>query len=100
MTFHYPRKPSVDVMLRVVGLPGETLEIRDGKVFVNGKQIDEPYVDQQFNQNKTTTEAVAIPSDSYYVLGDNRDKAFDSRNFGPIPKAAIYGKFLVRYWKH
>jgi len=80
---------------RVVGLPGETIEIRDGVVFINGQPLDEPYLRGNVHGNYPRT---LIPADHIFVLGDNRNNSSDSRYFGPVALDDIVGHALVRYW--
>lgn len=85
-----------DLIKRVIGLPGDTIEARDGKLFVNGKQLDEPYL-----QPGTITymeHPVTVEADHVWVMGDNRQKSRDSRFFGAIPKSSIIGHAFVRVW--
>lgn len=96
--FGHPEKPSIRILLRVVGLPGERAQLSDGVPLINGQQIPEPYVSEDHNRKKSSTDEIQIPADCYLMLGDNRDQAFDSRKMGPIPRKLIYGKFLLRYW--
>jgi signal peptidase I len=98
LLFGDPRKPSIRVLERVVGLPGERLQLREGALYIDGKLIPEPYVSQDHNSKKSSTAEIEVPSDSYFMLGDNRDEAFDSRRIGPIPRELIYAKYWIRYW--
>lgn len=79
---------------RVIGLPGETIEIRNGYVYINGKRIDEPYIKEKpvYNLKKK------IPGNSYFLLGDNRNESEDSSVWGPVKKKLIIGKVLLRYY--
>jgi signal peptidase I len=77
--------------------PGETLEIRQGKVFINGNALSEDYVAQEFNSAKISAPPMLIREKRYYVIGDNRDHSSDSRAWGTVAEDLIYGKFLVRY---
>ncbi len=86
---------SQPLIKRIVGLPGETIAIRDGRVFINGKPLDEPYLAQPTHGRLPPTR---IPAMHYFVLGDNRDASNDSRNFGPVPRESILGRALFRYW--
>jgi signal peptidase I len=85
-----------DLVKRVIGLPGETVEGRDGRVLVNGDALDEPYLPD----DATTADfgPVEIPDDSVWVMGDNRTNSEDSRFFGPIPTSTIVGRAFVRIW--
>lgn len=98
ITFYYPIEPSKSYLKRIVGLPGETVEIRDGKVLINGEQLDEPYVAPENNRAMPGRKEIRLPVDSYYVLGDNRDNSNDSRVWGPLQRKFIYGKFVRKYY--
>jgi signal peptidase I len=90
-----PRDPSVDLIKRVIGLPGETVEIVNGVVFVNGLMLEEPYITQPWHY---TGPPVTLGPEEYFVMGDNRDNSKDSRSVGPIPKELIIGKAMLTYW--
>ncbi len=94
-----PVECSVDIpdplIKRVIGLPGETLEIRDGQVFINGKVLDEPYVQQLTFGNVSPR---VISPDHVFVLGDNRGASNDSRSFGEVALSNIVGRAWFRYW--
>jgi signal peptidase I len=81
---------------RVIGLPGETVEIRGGQVFVNGEPLDEPLVDEETLPGRNGQ--VTVPPLHVYVLGDNRNHSNDSRSFGPIPIENIVGRAWLSYW--
>jgi signal peptidase I len=81
---------------RVVGLPGETVEIRDGKVYVNGQMLDEPFAIGETRPGRQSS--VVVPPLHVYVLGDNRNHSNDSRNFGPVPIENIIGRAWLSYW--
>jgi len=80
---------------RIVGLPGDTIEIHDGNVYINGEKYDEPYVSASTNGIMTAT---LIPDGQYFVMGDNRPISNDSRYFGTVPHQDIIGKVWIRYW--
>ena len=89
--------PSTDEFVkRVVGLPGETVEAHGGKVFVDGKELVEPYLPA--SGQVTDFAQVRIPPDQLFVMGDNRDNSADSRVFGPIKQSTIVGRVIVRVW--
>jgi len=94
IVFHYPAQPKLSYIKRVVGLPNDEIEIRQGKVFINGKIIDEPYVDQRLNVAMRSFAAVKVPSDAYFVMGDNRDNSSDSRIWGTLQRKFIYGRMI------
>lgn len=83
---------------RVIGLPGETVEIRDGHVYVDGKQLVEPEVSQPTYPLPGHPARVTVPPLSVFVMGDNRTHSNDSRMFGPVPIEDIVGKAWVSYW--
>lgn len=81
---------------RVVGLPGETVEIRDGHVYINGELLQESFTAEITQPGRSGT--VTVPPLHVYVLGDNRDRSNDSRSFGPIPIENIIGRAWLSYW--
>ena len=85
-----------DLVKRVIGLPGETVSGSGGHVFINGKQLKEPYLPK--GTYTSDFAPVKIPSNSYWVLGDNRTNSKDSRSFGFIKKSQIVGRVFVRIW--
>ncbi|MCG3775097.1 MAG: Signal peptidase IB [Nitrospira sp.] len=95
VVFRYPRDPSRDFIKRVVALPGETIEVRGGMVFVNGQKLDEPYELESPNYSSPPT---VVPPDQYYVLGDNRNNSSDSHVWGNVPLDHIIGKAWLTYW--
>jgi signal peptidase I len=95
VVFRYPRDPRRDFVKRVVGLPGERVEIRNGVVYINGSPLEEPYVTIR---SPGSTNPVRLGPEQYYVLGDNRRSSNDSRDWGPVPLDYIIGKVWVSYW--
>ncbi|OGO06007.1 MAG: signal peptidase I [Chloroflexi bacterium RBG_13_56_8] len=88
--------PSEDPLIkRVIGLPGETVEIRDGRVFIDGQPLDEPYLEQP---TWGSMPPHLVPEDHVFVLGDNRNSSNDSRFFGMVRFDNIIGKAWIRYW--
>jgi signal peptidase I len=81
---------------RVVGLPGETVEIRDGGVFINGEALDEPYISDETRPGRN--DHITVPPLHVYVLGDNRNHSNDSRSFGPVPIENVVGRAWISYW--
>jgi signal peptidase I len=80
---------------RVMGLPGETIAVVAGRLFINGRAIDEPYVKLPFTYSYP---ARTLGADEYFALGDNRDKSFDSHSWGPLARGYLIGRALGRYW--
>lgn len=99
VVFWYPNDPNKSYVKRVIGLPGETIEIRKGKVLINGAELNESYLNTEYNQSLPDYEAKKIDAHRYFVLGDNRDNSSDSRIWGLVPEKYIYGKAFFRYWK-
>ena len=97
IVFWYPLDRSKSFIKRVVGLPGETIEIRDGHVYINGQELADQYVPAGYLDGSTYTPH-RIPADDYFVMGDHRDSSNDSRVFGPVPRPFIYGKAVFAYW--
>lgn len=93
--FKNPQNTKVYFIKRVIGLPGETIEIKQGKVFIDDELIKEDYIENFSTQSK---EAIILAEDEYFVMGDNRSNSFDSRSIGPINTKHIIGKVWVRGW--
>jgi signal peptidase I len=113
IVFKYPEEPDRDFIKRVIGLPGETVELREKKVYVNGTPLVEPYVHflappsapSEFHEVtsfdvRERYGPVTVPPDHYFVMGDNRDNSQDSRYWGFLPRELIKGKSLVIYWSY
>ena len=111
VVFRFPHDPARDFIKRVVGLPGETITIRDRTVFVNDTPLDEPYVfhsddriwpdDPSIPEEKRRRDQLPVtrvPEGAYFVMGDNRDDSSDSRDWGPVPEANLVGRALLVYW--
>ena len=99
VVFWYPNDPDKSYVKRVIGLPGETVEIRNGRVFVDDKELNEDYLDKEYNQTLPSTPRKKVEEHHYFVMGDNRDNSSDSRYWGLVPEKYIYGKAFFRYWK-
>ena len=95
IVFNYPLDPRKDFVKRVVGLPGETVEVRDGIVLVDGEALPEPYL-----QRKDSSDAppLTLGEKEYYVIGDNRRNSNDSRSWGAVPEDNIVGRVWLVYW--
>ena len=96
IVFRAPLPGNPDFIKRVIGLPGDTLEVKRGVVYVNGKALDEPYRQDPPNPLEMRP-AVRIPAGEYFMMGDNRENSFDSRYWGFVPRANIIGTPLVIY---
>jgi signal peptidase I len=97
--FLYPKDKSKSYIKRIIGLPGETVEIRVGQVYINGQILDEPYIDESYNQAKQSFAPRPVAENTYFVAGDNRDNSSDSRYWGTVPRELIKGKYYMTYSK-
>ncbi|MBI1747608.1 MAG: signal peptidase I [Acidobacteria bacterium] len=97
VVFFYPRDTSKSFIKRVIGLPGDFLEIKSGTVFVNGKKLAEPYLDAKCMDFESMP-PVKIREGAYFVMGDHRNQSNDSRHWGMVAREYIYGKAMFRYW--
>jgi len=97
VVFRYPRNPQISYIKRVIALPGDQVAIEHGQVIVNGKPVEEPYVPEEFRDTRSF-EAQVVPEGQYFVLGDHRSIASDSRDFGTVKRELIYGKAQFIYW--
>lgn len=105
IVFEYPEDPSKDFIKRVVGLPGDVVEGKEKKVFVNGKPFENPHeihkekeIFPKAQNPRDTFGPVTVPPDSYFMMGDNRDRSYDSRFWGFVKSPKIKGKALIKYW--
>ena len=112
VVFKYPEDPERDFIKRVIGLPGDTVQLRNKKVFINDKPLDEPYVHFLFPADDGVSGApdvddldvrrhygpVTVPADHYFMMGDNRDNSQDSRYWGFMPREYVKGKALFVYF--
>ncbi|HKZ34635.1 MAG TPA: signal peptidase I [Patescibacteria group bacterium] len=102
IVFQAPNTTDRDYIKRITGLPGESVLLRDGDVYINGQILQESYTNEQHTTNgeeflKDDTPYL-IPDGYYFALGDNREHSSDSRSFGPVQKEKIVGKVWLRYW--
>ena len=113
VVFKYPVEPDRDFIKRVIGLPGETIELRAKKVYVGGVPLDEPYVHfleapsaaSEFHEStsfdvREKYGPVTVPPNQYFVMGDNRDNSQDSRYWGFLRRDYVKGKALIIYWSY
>ena len=107
LVFKYPEEPERDFIKRVIALPGETIELRNKQVFINDKQLDEPYVHYLMPPGeegtpdidvRVTYGPVTVPAGHYFMMGDNRDNSQDSRYWGFLPRDYVKGKALFVYF--
>ena len=110
IVFKFPNEPERDFIKRVIGLPGETVELRDKKMYINGQPLDEPYV-HYIEATHAASEVtsfdlrerygpVTVPPDEFFVMGDNRDNSQDSRYWGTLKRSYIKGKAVLIYWSY
>src|SRR5665213_1591171 len=97
VVFHYPLDPSQSYIKRVIGVPGDEVEIEEGTVYVNGGRIEEPYVPEDYRDHISVPKE-RIPDSRYFVLGDHRNSSSDSRMWGYVSRPEIYGKAVFVYW--
>ncbi len=111
VVFRYPSDLSVNYVKRVIGLPGDTIEIRDKIVYIDGRPLDEPYVihldplvipDKPLLSMKVRDQfgPVVIPDGQYFMMGDNRDRSSDSRYWGTVSRGLIKGRAFMVYWSY
>jgi signal peptidase I len=111
LVFKYPEEPDRDFIKRVIGLPGEKIELKHKKIYINDQPLEEPYVhfltppssDYQEVTSYDLREQfgpVTVPADKYFVMGDNRDNSQDSRYWGFLPRDYVKGKALIIYWSY
>jgi signal peptidase I len=113
IVFKYPEDPERDFIKRTIGLPGETVELRNKKVYINGKPLDEPYVHFLFPEDSESGISdssgfdvrrnygpVTVPAGHYFMMGDNRDNSQDSRYWGFMPRDYVKGKALFVYFSY
>ncbi len=99
VVFKFPNEPEIDYIKRIVGLPGDTIELRDGYLYVNGTLVNEPYVNPAYRHGEAYG-PVRVADDSYFAMGDHRDRSADSRVWGLVPKALVKGRALLIWWSY
>jgi signal peptidase I len=105
IVFRYPEDPRKDYIKRIIGVPGDVVEGKDKRVYVNGKLYanpheihKEPEMIPREQHPRDNFGPVTVPADSYFVMGDNRDRSHDSRFWGFVPRYQIRGKAFIKYW--
>ncbi len=102
IVFIYPENPKKDFIKRLVGLPGEVVEIKNGTIYINDKPVLEGSFNQRYYYNRGDLGAlgqkITVPKDSFFVLGDNSESSADSRYWGFVPKKNLLGQAMVIYW--
>jgi len=105
VVFRYPEQPHQDFVKRVIGLPGETVLIRDKQVFIDGRELSEPYAlftdttqSPHDPRHRDHFGPFSVPAGEYFTMGDNRDNSHDSRFWGTVPRAMIKGRAFMVYW--
>ncbi len=95
-----PDEPDQSLVKRIIGLPGEIIEIRSGDVYINDKLLKHPLpgADPETTRSPDDMKALLIPHGKFFVMGDNRRVSLDSRSFGLVPQKYIFGKAFFRYW--
>jgi len=105
IVFRYPKDRSIDYIKRVVGEPGDTIQLKNKKLYINGKRVDDPHahftstsVMPASMSPKDNFGPITVPEGKYFVMGDNRDNSSDSRFWGYVEEADVLGKAMIIYW--
>jgi signal peptidase I len=94
IVFHFPRNPQEEYIKRIIGVPGDVIEVMNGVVNINGQPLDENYLNVETNY----TGKWEVPADQLFVLGDNRNNSSDSHDWGMVPMDYVVGKAIIVYW--
>ena len=97
VVFWFPQDPTKSYIKRVIGVPGDTVEVDNGTVVVNGQRLNETYVIDEYRDRQSMA-PFKVGADEYFVLGDHRSSSNDSRSWGTVPRKFIYGKAVFVYW--
>ena len=103
VVFRAPEEPDKDFIKRVMGLPGDQIEVDNGVVLIDGVALDEPYANHSAaygGQHHDTDGVATVPESEYYMMGDNRDNSRDSRYWGTVPTSFVKGKAMLVYWSY
>lgn len=100
IVFPYQKDPSKKYIKRIIGLPGDIIDIENGMIYINGQILHEPYIIESWNVKGNISYPFKIPENTYFVMGDNRDYSADSRfqDVGTVQKSEIFGKAWIRIW--
>jgi signal peptidase I len=100
VVLYKPDEPKKSIIKRIIALPNEIVEIKQGDVYINGRRLPEPYLPgaKDIMFRSIDMKPLLVQKDHYFVMGDNRTVSQDSRVFGPVPREYIYGKTFLRYW--
>ncbi len=97
IVFWFPQDPSKSYIKRVIGTPGDLVDVDDGQVRINGQRLEESYVPEEY-RDRVSMPPTRVPEEQYFVLGDHRSSSNDSRSWGMVPRRYIYGKAVFVYW--
>jgi signal peptidase I len=100
LVFRFPQDPDIDYVKRVVGLPGETVEVRQGRVYIDGRVLEEPYVDPRDLLARRDATPRKVPDGQYFMMGDNRDDSVDSRYWGFLPRPLVRGRAVAVFFSY
>lgn len=105
IVFEYPEDPSKDFIKRIVGTPGDVVQVRDKKVYINNQLYENPHevhketeIIPKAQNPRDNTKQITVPPDAYFVMGDNRDRSYDSRFWGFVKNEKIKGLAFIKYW--
>jgi signal peptidase I len=97
VVFWFPGDPTKSYIKRVIGVPGDTVEVDNGTVIINNQRLEESYVLTEYRDRQSMA-PFKVQQDEYFVMGDHRSSSNDSRSWGPVPRRFIYGKAVFVYW--
>jgi signal peptidase I len=98
VVFKQPNEPEVDYIKRLIGLPGDIIEVRGGYVYRNGERLEEPYVKDEYRRGVADMGPTRVREDHYFVMGDHRNASYDSREWGQVPRDLIKGRALLIWY--